>query len=478
MKTKPCARFSSTFFCSLLATLAIACAGVQPAGAAWLFTSFRGSGDGLHLAYSEDARNWVEIPGVLLQPTVGGKLMRDPHIVRGPSGVFHMVWTCGWHDKGIGYASSRDLVTWSEQRFLPLMEHEPGTNTCWAPEAYYLPETEEFLVVWSSDVPSASPTPDPKGGYHRAYYVLTKDFVEFSKPKMLFDPGFNNIDTTMLKVGDKYRIVLKETDDQPAGIWGRVCAAEADLPTGPYTLLDKPVIENERVEGPSLVQVGGRTLLYVDYYVNGRYGVLETGDWSKWTRIDDRCSVVAGQRHGSILEVSMDELRKLAPEAGREPPAAVLPDVNADPHIAFFGDRCYLYPTTDGSEGWRSTSFHAWSSGDLVHWRDEGVILDLPKDLTWADIHAWAPAAAEKDGKYYYYYSADKNIGVAVADQPEGAVPRPDREAAGFGERLPRHAGHRPDGVCRHRRLGVSLLGAGPLQGGQAQRRLDIVRSR
>ncbi|WP_442482613.1 family 43 glycosylhydrolase [Aeoliella sp. SH292] len=107
------------------------------------------------------------------------------------------------------------------------------------------------------------------------------------------------------------------------------------------------------------------------------------------------------------------------------PPGAVLPGVWADPHIAFFGDRCYLYPTTDGTEGWRSTSFHAWSSGNLVDWQDEGVILDLPRDLKWADIHAWAPAIATKDGKYYYYYSADKNIGVAVADKPEGPFKDP-----------------------------------------------------
>lgn len=103
-----------------------------------------------------------------------------------------------------------------------------------------------------------------------------------------------------------------------------------------------------------------------------------------------------------------------------EPPAAVLPGVNADPHIAFFGDRCYLYPTTDGSAGWRSTSFHVWSSDDLKNWRDEGVILDLPQDLSWADIHAWAPAIAERGGKYYFYYSANKNIGVGVAERPEG----------------------------------------------------------
>lgn len=391
----------------------------------WLFTSFRGNGDGLHLAYSADALLWTEIPGVILSPEVGSGLMRDPHIVRGPDGRFHMVWTSGWGDKGIGYASSDDLVEWSEQRFLPLMEDEPDTRTCWAPEAYYDAEREYFVIVWSSDDPSKSPTPNPKGGYHRAYCVTTKDFREFTPRKMLFDPGFNNIDTTITRVGDAYYLVCKETDDQPAGVWGRVCAAEAESLLGPYRLLEEPIIEDERVEGPALAVVDDRCLLFVDYYVNHRYGARETTDWSRWRDITDECSVIPGQRHGSLLRVSRDELLRLEPDAFKPAPAAVLPGVNADPHLAIFGDRAYLYPTTDGTEGWRSTSFHAWSSGNLVDWRDEGVILDLPRDLEWADIHAWAPAIATNNGRFYYYFSADKNIGVAVADRPEGPFSDP-----------------------------------------------------
>ena len=38
-------------------------------------------------------------------------------------------------------------------------------------------------------------------------------------------------------------------------------------------------------------------------------------------------------------------------------PKAVFPDVYADPHITAFGKKFYIYPTTDGSEGWKATSF-------------------------------------------------------------------------------------------------------------------------
>jgi hypothetical protein len=101
-------------------------------------------------------------------------------------------------------------------------------------------------------------------------------------------------------------------------------------------------------------------------------------------------------------------------------PAAVLKGVYADPDIAVFGRKFYLYPTTDGTKGWLSTSFTCWSSANLVDWKNEGVILDLPRDLTWAKERAWAPAIACKNNKYYYYYSADVNIGVAVSDRPTG----------------------------------------------------------
>ncbi|MFC9243657.1 family 43 glycosylhydrolase [Streptomyces sp. NPDC057136] len=98
----------------------------------------------------------------------------------------------------------------------------------------------------------------------------------------------------------------------------------------------------------------------------------------------------------------------------------VLPGLTADPNIVRFGDTFYLYPTTDGFPGWSGTRFTAYSSTDLVHWKDHGVVLDLGPDVTWADGRAWAPAVEERNGKYYFYFCADTNIGVAVSDSPTG----------------------------------------------------------
>lgn len=103
----------------------------------------------------------------------------------------------------------------------------------------------------------------------------------------------------------------------------------------------------------------------------------------------------------------------------------VLPGLTADPNIVRFGDTYYIYPTTDGFAGWSGTQFKAYSSKDLVHWTDHGVILDLGPDIGWADSRAWAPTATAKNGKYYLYYSADTSIGVAVSDSPTGPFKDP-----------------------------------------------------
>jgi large repetitive protein len=84
----------------------------------------------------------------------------------------------------------------------------------------------------------------------------------------------------------------------------------------------------------------------------------------------------------------------------------ILPGYNADPQIAMFGGKFYIYPTTDGFANWLGTNFHAWSSPDLVKWTDEGVVLDLGPGVSWADDKAWAPGIAFKGDTYITSTSA------------------------------------------------------------------------
>ena len=81
----------------------------------------------------------TDLNQIFLKPEVGTqKIMRDPSIAQGPDGVFHLVWTCSWKgDNGFGYAGSKDLKNWSEQKFIPVMQKEPTTVNVWAPEIFF-----------------------------------------------------------------------------------------------------------------------------------------------------------------------------------------------------------------------------------------------------------------------------------------------------------------------------------------------------
>ncbi|HEY8934682.1 MAG TPA: family 43 glycosylhydrolase [Cyclobacteriaceae bacterium] len=98
----------------------------------------------------------------------------------------------------------------------------------------------------------------------------------------------------------------------------------------------------------------------------------------------------------------------------------------ADPDILYSEKTgmFYLYPTSDGFNGWSGTYFKVFSSKNLVDWKDEGIIVNLPTDVSWAKKNAWAPCIIEKkinnQYKYFYYFCAEQKIGVAVADNPTG----------------------------------------------------------
>lgn len=92
-----------------------------------------------------------------------------------------------------------------------------------------------------------------------------------------------------------------------------------------------------------------------------------------------------------------------------------------DPHIHIFGDRAYLYASHDKSsqnETYAMEDWVIWSSEDLVEWTQESVF--HPEDTYIGPTNdCWATDAAEKNGRYYYYFSqGTQSTGVAVSSQP------------------------------------------------------------
>ena len=276
----------------------------------YLFTSFREPAtDGLHLAYSKDGYKWKDLGGDFLKPEVGGKLMRDPSIVRAPDGTYHLVWTTNWKgDKGFGYASSRDLVHWSKQEFIPVMAHEPDVINVWAPELFYDEEKNEFIIIWASTIPFrfAKGQEDEKNN-HRMYYTVTKDFKTFSQAALFADPGFSIIDAVIVRQEKgKYVLVLKDNTRPERNIK----VAFSDQILGPYENVTKP-FTGFLTEGPTVAKVGKDWLIYFDQYRDKTYGAVRTRDFKEFINVSSEVDVPKDHKHGTITRINRKALKKL-----------------------------------------------------------------------------------------------------------------------------------------------------------------------
>lgn len=273
-----------------------------------IFSSFRGNGeDGLHLASTQDGYRWTAIRGdkPLVRSKVGGRLMRDPQIIQGPDGLFHMVWTTGWTKQGIGYASSQDLIHWSAQKLFTTMAHEPEARNSWAPELFYDAAQKDYLIFWASTIPGRFPETDKSGddGYnHRIYYTRTADFKRLEPTRLLFDPGFNSIDATIVQDGKRFVMIFKDETLHPPAKNLRVATAEK--PDGPYGRPSPPITGNYWAEGPTAIRLGQKWFVYFDRYTEGRYGLVTSTDLVHWQDESDKVQFPHDHRHGSVLRVS------------------------------------------------------------------------------------------------------------------------------------------------------------------------------
>lgn len=284
----------------------------------YIFSYFKGNGeDGLHLAYSQDGYTWNALrhDSSFLKPTAGkDKLMRDPCIVRGPDGTFHMVWTVSWNEKGIGYASSKDLINWTDQQYLPVMEHEAGARNCWAPEIFYDAGKKQYMIYWATTIPGRFAKGDTAGDdkyNHRMYYVTTEDFVNFSPTKLLYDKEFNVIDATIQQNGKQYVMFLKDETKKPPQKNLRI--ATSNSLTGGYSTPSAPITGKYWAEGPTVVRINGNWVVYFDKYTEHKYGAITSTDLTNWTDISDKVAFPKGLRHGTVFTITKEEFERLNP---------------------------------------------------------------------------------------------------------------------------------------------------------------------
>jgi len=113
----------------------------------------------------------------------------------------------------------------------------------------------------------------------------------------------------------------------------------------------------------------------------------------------------------------------------------------ADPSAHVWDGKIYIYPShdveggipfNDNGDHFCMEDYHVLSMDHPESAAvDHGIALHV-KDVPWAERQMWAPDAARKNGKYYFYFPAKRKdgifqIGVAVGDSPTGPfTPEPE----------------------------------------------------
>ncbi|MCC8088237.1 MAG: family 43 glycosylhydrolase [Rikenellaceae bacterium] len=487
---------------------------------AYLFSYFTGgSGEQIRFAVSADGYEWFALNNnepILNSAeisTSGG--VRDPHILRGHDGkTFYMVVTDmntsknGWTpNTAMVLLKSDNLIDWTHSVIdIPTQYPEyKEMGNIWAPQTIYDKDADKYMVYWSMT--------DGKTEAVFYYAYANDDFTAFEDPpNYLFgNPnGKSAIDADIIEKDGQYHLFFKTEGENKKGIMKAV----SDKLTSGYVMVDKYLNPTDKaVEGSCVFLLIGSEewILMYDVYRDREFQFTKSRDLLNFSVIDDEIKMDFRPRHGTVMQITSDEARRVIDKWGINgspaiygfgsdkvkkinleidqaggnvripvrygtnlkkfnPEPIVLPGYTviptkaqnftngaidytvstpdgksktysvdayvannpilegyyADPEILYSEKtgRFYLYPTSDGYHEWSGNYFKVFSSDNLVEWTDEGIIIDLPSDVSWADRNAWAPCIIEKkiDGeyKYFYYYTAAQKIGVAVADSPTG----------------------------------------------------------
>lgn len=285
-----------------------------------LLTYFKANGQfGPSIAQSTDGINFTPLNNgePFFQPPKspewkGQKLVRDASVLY-RDGLFHMVWTSGWGGRVFGYASSKDLVHWSEpKKVTPFPSSLPGEDqpqNVWAPELHWDPAKQDYFILFSSTTQrersndNASNNDGKVGSKYdnRVYITRTKDFQTYSEPKVFYPCDFASIDAVMRldEPNNRWAMIIKcsrnwNLPKMPGrNLWVTFTGLDLDHPD--FTPLQGPIAGNHSpmysnadpkksmAEGPSLIKYHDHWLLVWDEPAGDGLQLATSDDLLKWT---------------------------------------------------------------------------------------------------------------------------------------------------------------------------------------------------
>ena len=298
---------------------------LQAAGEGYFFAYFQGGWpvgghSGVYMDFSTDGLNFTPMNDgnpVFVPPASWGDgsgtntddedQARDPSVTYGPDGLFHMVWTSGITTKSIGYASSPDLVNWSNEQLIDIWDSSTVVNHTWAPEVFYDEANNDYQIIFASDLDN---------GDHKLYSITTSDFSSYSDPALYYYNNATVIDAMIAEdtVNDQYLMAIKDEQNGAKNIR----LATAPTAQGTWTT-DNPIIvgpgsaiEGNATEGPSLLKVDDTWFLYYDAYGAGYFGVATSDDpdptnASAWVNRTSEATLPSGH-HGTVFAAPIETI--------------------------------------------------------------------------------------------------------------------------------------------------------------------------
>ncbi|KAK3237511.1 hypothetical protein CYMTET_52421 [Cymbomonas tetramitiformis] len=311
--------------------------------------------DGLHIALSDDGFKFDTIPGdhSFFKPEAIGEqqLFRDPSIVQTPDRTFHLVWTTGWTDRTIGYATSKNLVNWENARALAVFGKDVRVRNVWAPDISYNSTSNRLVVVWSSTLTgqfSETMASSENGLNHRLYYTSWDpgNLDNTIQPAaVFFDPGFNVIDGNLLQIGERQVLFFKDERRWPPMKTLHMARSSIEYPGPTDWKSGPPLIAGPFwAEGPSAILVNSNqsALVYFEKYAEvkssgddeeniawiNQWGVVFVKDVAKlqkstgsdihWIDLSKRLKMPPGARHGQIIRITHQAAEEVTKAAAIE----------------------------------------------------------------------------------------------------------------------------------------------------------------
>lgn len=340
--------------------------------AKYLFVYFPSNSDeNLYYAISDDGFNYKPMnngqPFFKADTTTVMGGLRDPHILRGPDGLFYMVATdmksaLGWSsNRGLVLMKSADLIHWTHST-VHFPTRYAGTRFAnvtrvWAPETIWDPQAGKFLVYFSLL------TGDGTIPYDKDFYCYANaDFTDLEgQPTYFYDRGSATIDMD---------IVYNETDSLYHGFYktegeGGICQVTArsltpapGQPEGSQWMnATRPLQQTtEDVEGGGVFKLinQDRWVLMYDVYKKGYYQFCTSPDLNRFTF--EKNTMTSGAftpRHGTVIPITADEaaaLMQALPVSGLAPAVSAVRNISIRQENVTIGPEAIFLPVRPGTD--------------------------------------------------------------------------------------------------------------------------------